>query len=463
MNHGKNNSPFYEIFHTQDIAVIGASNNPFKLGYHIVKNLIDQHKNVYPINPHIKHILKVKVFPTIKDVPTAIPLAILIVSPPLILPIIEECGERGVKYVIIVAEGFQESGIEGAKLQELLKKLLSKFNIRAIGPNTMGIHDTFTPLSTSFVNMSKLKQGNVSISSQTGILAGALLQYINLTKNIGINKVIDLGNMIDLNHADVLEFFMHDEKTQVIAMHLEGVSDGQRFAQALRAVTPKKPVIILKGGAMEETKRVVASHTGSLVGDDKLFDAMVKKAGAIRVKGFEEFVDVMKGFSYAPLPYNNQIAVITGSGGAAVITIDNFLKLGLKLAQFTPQTIEHLREYIPEPGKVLNPIDIWPAAISYGIDTIYARIISLLNEDPNVGAIIPLLFRVPDFPYDPMPIIDAAKRSVKPILFAIQGHATEQLRETFEKNGFATYSYGEQIVRVLKYMWDYKNFLGTIH
>ena len=451
-------SPFEEMFTAQNIAIIGASNNPTKLGFALVKNLLEQEKNVFPINPNIKDVLKIKAYPSVTEVPEPITLAVIIISPQQILNAIKECGSKGIKYVLIVSEGFRETGAEGALLQEQLKDLLVQYNIRALGPNTMGIYDTSTPLFLSFIDMRLLKPGSVSISSQTGILAGALLQYINLTKHIGVNKVIDLGNKIDLDHVDVLDYLRDDEKTAVIGMHMEGIADGQKLAKALRETTSKKPVIILKGGVMEETKRVVASHTGSIAGDARIFDSLIKNTGAVRVYDFEEFIDVIKGFAYMPPPQGNRIAVITGSGGAGVITIDSLLRSGLTLAKLSPDTIEALYKYIPEPGKILNPIDIWPSAIQQGLNIVYGQTISLLDADSNVDAIIALLFKVEDFKYDPKAVIKAAKDCTKPIFFAIQGHATTQMRDEFENNGLPTYSFGERIARVLGHMWTYKKF-----
>ena len=451
-------SPFAEIFAAQNIAIIGASNNPTKLGFALVRNLLAQGKNVFPINPNIKEVLKIKAYPSVTAVPDPLTLAVIIIAPQQILKAVEECGAKGIKYVLIVSEGFRETGADGAVLQDQLKNSLIKHNIRALGPNTMGIYDTYTPLLLSFIDMHLLKQGSVSISCQTGILAGALLQYINLTEHIGISKVIDLGNKIDLDHVDVLDYLRDEEKTAVIGMHMEGIADGQKLAEALRKTTSQKPVIILKGGVMEETKRVVASHTGSIAGDAKIFDSIVRNAGAIRVNDFEEFIDVLKGFAYMPPPKGNKIALITGSGGAGVVAIDNLLRNGLALAKLAPETVEALQKFIPEPGKILNPIDIWPSAIQQGLNVVYGQTISLLDADPNVDAIVALLFKVEDFKYDPKAVIEAAKNCTKPIFFAVQGHASTQMRDAFEINGLPTYSFGERIARVLGHMWSYQKF-----
>ncbi|MHA1267449.1 MAG: acetate--CoA ligase family protein [Candidatus Helarchaeota archaeon] len=449
-------TPFQDIFSAKSIAVIGASENPNKLGYRVVQNLLKQHKKVYPVNPKLSHILNLAVYPSITEVPLPIDLVIIIVPPRLVLDIIDACGRHGVKYVVIIAEGFRETGPAGARLQTALKEKLVKYNIRALGPNTMGFHDIHQAFSTCFLDVSDLKPGSVAISSQTGVLAGAFLKYLNLTKNIGVSKVIDLGNMIDLNHSDVLEFFANDPNTNLIGMHIEGLADGQRFAQTLSKVAANKPVIIVKGGADPETQRVIASHTGSLAGDIKLFESLIRKAGAIKVENFAEFVDVLKGFAFMKPPTGNKIAVITGSGGTAVITIDALLKNGLRLAPLSKSTQDKLRQYIPEQGKILNPIDIWPAGIKYGLDTLYSRVISILNEDSQVDAILGLLFRIRDFPYEIRPIITAAKACTKPIFFAVLGHNIDSMRSAFEQNGLPTYRFGEHIAKVLRYMWDFQ-------
>ncbi|MHA1357247.1 MAG: acetate--CoA ligase family protein [Candidatus Helarchaeota archaeon] len=447
---------FQEIINAKSIAVIGASGNPNKLGYHIVRNLVAQGKTIYPINPNITEVLNLKTYPSIQKVPDPISVAVIIVAPKVILKVVEDCGLKGIKYLIIIAEGFRETGPEGAQLQDAMKKLIHKYNMRAIGPNTMGFHDAHSRSSICFIDASDLKPGGVSISSQTGVLAGAFLKFINLSQNIGISKVIDLGNMIDLDHADVLEFLLFDPTTEIIAMHMEGISDGAKFTRVLNRVTAKKPVIIIKGGIMPETHRVVASHTGSIAGDNKIFDGMLKKAGAIRVENFAEFVDVIKGFSCMPPPKGNRVAVVSGSGGTAVITIDALLKSGLQLADFSEHTITALKEFIPEHGKVLNPVDVWPAGVQYGLAKIYSTVISILKDDPQVDALVILLFRIRDFRYDLQPIIDVAKDCNKPIFFATIGHIIHEIRDPLEAQGFPTYRYGEQIAKVLGYMWNYQ-------
>jgi acyl-CoA synthetase (NDP forming) len=447
---------FQEIFNATAIAVIGASSNPKKLGYHIVRNLVAQGKTVFPINPNITEVLNLKTYPSVTNVTHPISVAVIIVSPKFILEVIKDCGEKGVKYLIIVTEGFRETGPDGAQLQDAMKNLIQKHHMRAVGPNTMGFHDVHTHFSTCFLDVSDLKPGGVSISSQTGVLAGAFLKNINLSQNIGISKVIDLGNMIDLDHGDVLEFLLADPTTQIIAMHMEGISDGAKFTRALTRAAAKKPVIIVKGGVMPETRRVVSSHTGSIAGDDKIFDGMLKKAGAIRVDNFAEFVDVIKGFSFMPPPKGNRVAVVSGSGGTAVITIDALLKSGLELATLSERTIAALKEFIPEHGKVLNPVDVWPAGVQYGLATIYSEVISILKDDPNVDALVILLFRIRDFRYDPQAIIDAAKNCSKPIFFATIGHIIHEIRDPLEAQGLPTYPYGEQIAKVLGYMWNYR-------
>jgi len=321
----------------------------------------------------------------------------------------------------------------------------------------MGFHDVHNKFSTCFLDVSDLKPGKVAISSQTGVLAGAFLKYINLSENVGISKVIDLGNMIDLNHSDVLEFLMADEKTEIIAMHIEGLDDGQRFSQVLHRVASKKPVIIVKGGMMPETKRVVQSHTGSLVGDLNIFKGIVQTAGAVLVENFEEFVDVIKGFNFMDPPKGDKVAVISGSGGTAVITIDSLIKNGLKLAELSDQTHEALQKFIPEQGKILNPVDIWPAGVQYGLARIYSEVISILSEDPLVDIIVVLLFRIRDFRYDPKTIIEAAKKSKKPIFFATMGHIMTEICGEIEESGIPTYKYGVRIAKVLKYMRAYRN------
>ncbi|MHA1301395.1 MAG: acetate--CoA ligase family protein [Candidatus Helarchaeota archaeon] len=447
---------FKEILDSKNIAIIGASNNPMKLGFQLVHKFLNTNRKIFPIHPKEKKILGFKVYNSVSNIPETINLAIIIVPPSAVPQVIKECGIKGVKYIIINSEGFGEAGDKGAKLNEEIKHLLKTYNIRAIGPNTMGMVDATHNFSTTFVDMSIIKPGNVSICCQTGILTGALLHYINLTKNIGISKSIDLGNKIDLDHADVLDYYAEDTTTKVIMMYIEGIANGPKFLKSLKNIATKKPVIIVKGGATNTTQNLVKSHTGSVAGSINMFDNIIRQAGAIRVNTFEEMIEVAKGFSFMQPPNGNKFAVITGSGGAAVSTVDAGVRNGLKLAKLSKSTIDELTELIGDKYKSKNPIDIWPAGFKVGIARIFSKTISLLEQDENVDGIIPLLFNVKDFRYNPNGIINTCKNCKKPILCAIQGHDVQKLRNKFEKNNIPTFSFGEKAAFVLSQMWQYR-------
>ncbi|MHA1380219.1 MAG: acetate--CoA ligase family protein [Candidatus Helarchaeota archaeon] len=447
---------FEHIFNAKNIALIGASKDPIKLGFQMLHKFIKSDRNILPIHPTEKEILGLKVYPSVLEINEDIDFALIIIPPKVVPSVIEECGKKGIKSVIINSEGFGEAGNEGAKFKEEIKRHLKTYNMHAIGPNTMGIIDTHNNFSTTFVDMSILKPGNISVCCQTGILTGALLHYMNLTKNVGISKSIDLGNKIDLDHADVLDYLSEDKTTEVIIMYIEGISNGKKFLESLKNTTSKKPVIILKGGATNETQKLVKSHTGSIAGSINMFDNLVKQAGAIRVNTFEELIEVAKGFSYAPLPKGNNFAIITGSGGASVSTADAGVRNGLKLATFSESTINNLVTLIGDTYKSSNPVDIWPAGLKHGLAKIFSKAISIVEHDENVDAVIPLLFHVKDFRYNPNEIINVCKNSKKPILCAIQGHNVEKLRRKFEENKISTYSFGEKAAFVLSKMWEHK-------
>lgn len=453
---------FKEIFNAKNIAIIGVSEDPTKLGYRVTQIFLKSDCNILPVHPQAKEILGLKVYTSVREIPTNVDLAVILVPPKIVPQIIQECGVKGIKYVVITTEGFGESGEEGIKLKNEIKKLFKTYNIHAIGPNTMGVVDVHKRFSTSFVDHSMLRPGNVSISAQTGILTGALLHYINLTKNIKICKSIDLGNKIELDHADVLEYLAEDEKTEVIMMYIEGISDGKKFLNSLKKTIKKKPVIILKGGATEATQRIVKSHTGSIAGSIEVFNNIVKQAGAIRAHTYEEMIELAKGFSYMPLPKGNKFAIITGSGGASVTTADTGVRYGLKLAKFSETTTEKLMEIVQNSEKIRNPVDIWPAGLNQGLCEIYSKTISILDQDENVDAIIPLVFRVKDFLWDPKDVVKVCMECKKPVFVAVQGHDVQGTRNEFEKNNIPTFSFGEKAAFVLSQMWKYKKTLEIL-
>jgi acyl-CoA synthetase (NDP forming) len=346
------------FFYPRVVAVVGATQSTMKVNYHLVENNIrlNFQGKIIPINPNSEEIGGVKAYKRLGDVPEKIDVVVLSIPAHKCLEIIRECIELGIKRIVIVAGGFSEGGIEGEKRNEETKRLIRENDLRVIGPNTLSPVNSENNFAISFHHLNELKRGGISFIFQSGLYEYKL-NWIN--SHTGVNKVLDLGNKIDVHEVDALEYFGRDSSTKIIAMHLESIQgDGRRFGEILKKITEKKPVIILKSGRTAAGSMAAASHTGSMAGEnDAIFDALIKQSGGIRANSLEDFFDLAKGFAFLDLPEGNRVAVITLSGGEGVIATDTCEMHDLQLAKLGQNSYNLLRGIFPPWEITLNPFD----------------------------------------------------------------------------------------------------------
>ncbi|MBC7262757.1 MAG: acetate--CoA ligase [Chloroflexi bacterium] len=346
------------FFNPRSVAVVGASRDPEKLGYSVLNNII-QYKytgNVYPINPKADEILGLKCYPTVSACPGEVDLAVIVVPNTLVLSVMEDCAKKGVRGVIIITAGFREAGLEGAKLERELVKLAEANNIRIIGPNCLGLIDTVQPLNASFA-AGMPEKGTIAFTSQSGALCTAILDWA-LAEGIGFSRFVSLGNKADVNEVDMLEAWENDPDSRVIITYMEGLADGRKFMEIARRVTRHTPVIAVKSGKTTAGQRAVSSHTGSLAGSDRAYDAAFQQSGVLRAESIEQLFDYSLAFAYQPMLKGDQIAVVTNAGGPGIMATDALERSGLKLASLSRGTIERLRERLPAAANVYNPVDV---------------------------------------------------------------------------------------------------------
>ncbi|MFH2129693.1 MAG: CoA-binding protein, partial [bacterium] len=342
-------SSLVEVMDSQNLAIIGASRDPFKPGALLIKVLQDTgfKGKVAGVNPGGGEVYGTILYPSLEAVPFSVDLAVFYIPPALVPDILEQCARKGVKGVVISAEGFAESGEDGRQFQEKVQAILRRTGIRGFGPNTLGLINTRTGLTTSyFSNQEMLQPGSIGFAAQSGVFVGALLRYFTSLGGLGISKGLGLGNKVDVDESDALQYFHADPETRFIGLYLEDVRDGRRFLETARAVTRDKPVLLLKGGRTARGAQATASHTASLAVDDAVFDGALRQAGVIRMDSIEEMVNTMMGFAWAPLPDGNRIALVTYSGAQAIMAIDAAIQSGLGLADFGPDTRMKIAEVI---------------------------------------------------------------------------------------------------------------------
>jgi acyl-CoA synthetase (NDP forming) len=433
------------FFNPRSVAVVGASRVYGKPGNRIVENLklFNFGGKVYPINPNADEIHGFKCYPSVRDVPDEIDVAIIAVPSKNAIEVVNECIEKGVKGIIIISGGFAEGWEGGRKIEEKIVQIARAKGVRIIGPNTMGILNPESGFTSFFSMLRKINPGIIGVVSQSGAFANFVLLSLH---HIGISKVIAIGNKCDVNEIDSLDFLLRDEKTRVIAMYLEGVTNGRRLFELLK--NAKKPVVILKAGRTESGKKSAMSHTASISTKHEIFQAACKQANVLKVRDYEELIDSVKTLALNPIPMGERVAVIQPSGAECVMSADAVEEFGLRLADFSEKTMEKLHEYAPEWHSVGNPVDLYPIIEKSG-DQIFFNVLKIICEDENVDAIVSGIFIPSLLTLD----LDLGwlKKYSKPIFFTLKEdiEILREIRLKIEKF-FPVYTTPERAVRALK-------------
>lgn len=452
--------PIREILEAKSVAVIGASRDQGKPGAQLLKILKEEgYKGcVAGVNPQGGEVFGTPLYRNLQEVPFSVDLAVLLIPPRFVPEALRECARKSVKGVVISAEGFAETGPQGAKYQEEVKAILKSTGIRGFGPNTLGIINTATRLTTSyFANTRMLMPGPIGFAAQSGIFVGGLLKYLSSLDGLHLSKGIGLGNKVDVNESDALSYLMDDEQTKIIGMYLEDVKDGRLFADNLKEAVAKKPVLIIKSGRTHAGARASASHTASLAVEDAVFDGVIRQAGAIRLTGIDDFIRALRGFLNMPLPRGDRLAFVTYSGAQAIMSIDAAAEHGLQVAQLGEITQTRIAGVIATPSKTRNPIDIFPDWLAHGYERTMSEILKALLDDKDVDGIVFISFAdaTPEV-YQPMiDILQTDRR--KPVFISLLGDKKdkEDCQNFLEGNGLPCYDFPEYAVRVFAHMRQY--------
>jgi acyl-CoA synthetase (NDP forming) len=392
----RSRSDLSDFFEPRGIAIIGSFRKGLFGGYVVVKSLLKAGYSgrIYPINPAYKDTHGLKVYPSVAAVQEKIDLAIIMINAQGVPSIIRDCADKGIRAIILVSDGFAERNKEGARLQNDIVKLGRKLGIRIIGPNTAGIVNTNNGLNPCPYDAGyyRLRQGSIAVCSQTGMTNPQAFPFPHL--NLGISKICDFGNKCDVNECDVLEYLERDPRTKVMSMYLEGISHSQRFLSVSKRVAPKKPILVLKSGRTPEGARASASHTGAIAADDRLFEALCRQAGVIRLESFEEVFEIPKIFATQPLPKGNRLGIITYTGAIAVLAVDEGAHYGLAPANLTAETADLLNEIFP--GLGTSPVDIGPMSVVVkDLAALYPKILGAVISDQNVDALLNVMWADP--------------------------------------------------------------------
>ena len=448
-----------KFFNPKSVAVIGASKQRGKIGHTILEVLKEGYKGeIYPINPHEQELLFLKAYGSVLDVKESIDLAVIAVPKEAVPKVLKECVKKKIEAVVIVTSGYSEIGDK--KSGEELQKIVKGTKTKVCGPNCLGVYDGYSQVDTLFLPETKLRRpsaGGISFVSQSGAFGSTLLDLIE-SEGIGISKFVSYGNQAGVKDVDFLEYLGQDEKTKVIVMYMEGVSDGKKFMEVAKKISVKKPIIIFKSGRTERGSEAAASHTGSLAGSYNIYQAAFKQSGVLEAQTIEDIFDFAKALEKQLPAKGKRIAIVTNGGGFGVITSDSVIESGMELVEFSKETAEILKGVLPAYGTVHNPLDL----IGDADQERYKGALEILVKDKMVDGIIVIsLFQTVSLQPTVIDVIAGVKaKTQKPIIVcATGGQFTKRCLEDLEKKGIPTYITPERAVKAMSALVKYGEIL----
>jgi acetyl coenzyme A synthetase (ADP forming)-like protein len=427
------------FFNPRNVAIIGASRKPGKIGHIIVEQMVSAKfpGRLYLINPKAAkagmHIMGIKTYASVKNCRGKIDLAIIVVPAKIVPLVMKECAEKRIPSAIVVSGGFRESGPEGEALEAKMMEIARKGKIRILGPNCLGTFSPKSHIDTLFIperTTPRPGPGRIAFLTQSGSVGGAVMAFA-YNEGIGISRFASFGNAVDLDEGDLIDYLEDDKETAVTGLYLESVSRGRKFIDIARRASKNKPFVVIKAGRSEAGTRAVSSHTGSLAGTDRIYDAAFEAGGVIRVKTIGEFFDVSLALAYQPPMKGNRVAVVTSGGGFGIMTLDALADYEMTAPELSPKLQKQLHQKLPYFYSVKNPVDLTGSAtaeqFSFAINT-------LLKSNEIDGIIAIPLFMTPllDAEQVTKAIIEASNTRKKPIL-VVTVPANEEIRQRLHR------------------------------
>ncbi len=449
------------IFRPKSIAVIGATNRKGSIGRELLHNIIDYEfeGKVFPVNPTKSVIHSIKCYSTVLDVPDSVDLAVIVVPKELVLATVEQCGEKGVKGLVMITAGFKEQGKAGAELELKVAALVKHYNMRMIGPNCFGIINadpkvhldaTFSKIRPSF--------GKIGLISQSGALGEAILAQAQEI-NLGLSMFASIGNKADIDGNHIIDYWRDDPTVEIILLYLENFGDPRTFSKIAREVSRVKPIIVVKSGKTTQGAAAASSHTGALAGLDVSVDALFEQTGVIRANTIEEMFDVANALAKMPVPKGNRVAIVTNAGGPGILATDALIGSGMSLPQFDQKTVKAIQPILPKGTPVHNPLDLVAGAT--GVE--FRKSLSHVVKDPNIDSVIAIC--VPPVTIDlnlvADAIIDTAHESKLPMFACFMGvtygsDAFDRLRQA----DIPAMIFPESIATTLAHIDKYRRWLS---
>jgi acetyltransferase len=454
---------FEKVFNPKRIAVIGASEREGSIGAKILRNLTtsDYEGEVYPVNPHRKTVQGLTAYPSIREIPQPVDLAVIATPANTVPSIVEECGAYGVAGAIIISAGFREAGEHGRTLERQILEHQKKYGLRIIGPNSFGIirpkRNLFATFADKWAN-----PGKIACISQSAALCASALDWA-WDAHVGFSAVISTGAMLDVDMGDLIDYFGMDPQTRSIMLYMESLKDPRKFLSAAREFARDKPIVVVKAGRFQESREATLSHSGALAGEDAFYDAAFKRAGIVRVKGINDLFNCVEALTMQPNPGGTSLTIITNAGGPAILATDRLIAKGGKLAQLTAETVQALKRALPPYCSVANPIDVYEEATADR----FRNVLQTCLKDANSDGF--LILYTPQGATDPLSlaksIVELAKQARKPILTCLmsQDDRCREARRILHRAGIPSFRMPEDAVSTFMYMHNYTQNLELLY
>ncbi len=451
------------LFSPHRVAVVGAGREPSQLGHIVLRNLVDAGFDgvVYPINPGRESVSGIQAYPSIADTPAKPDLAIVCTPAASVPDVVSACGERGVPAIEVLSAGFREAGAEGSQLEQRVREELGRYEgMRLLGPNCLGLIVPRLRLNASFAKTMPI-DGHIAFVSQSGALATSVTDWA-AAQQIGFSQVVSIGNMVDVDLGDLIDFLAQDAHTRAIFLYIETVTQPRKFMSAARAFSRTKPIIVYKAGRFTASAQAAVSHTGAMVGEDAVYDAALRRAGAVRVGRIEDVFAAVELLARERPIHLSRLAVVTNAGGPGVMAADALLARDGELAELQPATLKALDEVLPEAWSHGNPVDVLGDAPAKR----YGEAVKTVLADDDVDAVLTILTpqAMTDASATADAVLAARQGSPKPVLAAwMGGQSVREGRQRLGAGGVAAYDYPEQAIGALMDLVSYGRNLETLH
>ncbi len=448
------------IFRPKSVAVIGASSVKGKIGRETIHNMLLAEFNgkIFPVNPKASVIHSIKAYSTILDVPDAVDLAIVIVNKKYVKDVVTQCGEKGVKGLVVISAGFSEVGIEGKKRELELLSVVNEYGMRMIGPNCFGIVNTDPKISLN-ATFGKIfpRPGRIGFITQSGAMGEAIMNHAN-ELGIGFSLVASIGNKADISSNDILEYLKDDPKTDIILMYLENFGNPLNFTKIAREVSRTKPIVVVKSGRTTLGAKAASSHTGALAGLDVGVDALFEQTGVMRVDSVQELFDVAATLSKQPIPKGNRVVIVTNAGGPGILATDALISNGMEMPELSPATVKKLKTFISAEASFSNPMDM--VAGAGGKE--FKLTLDAVKNDKRYDAIVPIF--VPPVTVDQLEVAKNIHESLadtkKTVLACFMGAGEKPVGvEYLKEKNIPVFIYPESLAKTLATLSKHRQWL----